>query len=186
MSGDCANQNRATGGNWGIPITAPLPMTDHWGPIQEPIHSKKKKRKRWAETVLFKIVPQAAIEALQSQHRSQWQTIGIQISEKKREKTWCCMKEKESWRLIETRAMFNFNHTSPFMHVDGCDDINRTLNLEQWRGRDRHDGRRKFHLNTVCIMRQMQIISYSNIFQIMIQAECIACIAIRHEFLLFT
>ena len=35
-------------------------MTDHWGPIQGPIH-RKKKRKRRAVAVLFKIVPQAAI-----------------------------------------------------------------------------------------------------------------------------
>ena len=50
---------------------------------------------------------------------------------RKREKAWCCMKEKESWPLIETRAMFNFNRTSesPFMHVDG---LIVTISIARW------------------------------------------------------
>ena len=118
---------------------------------------KKKNTGRWVVIMLFKIVPQEAIEALQSQHRSQWQIIGIQISEKKK---------KESRLLIETRLIFNFNCTSLFMHIDGCDNIQSHAGF----GRTNMmapDGlmRRKFHLTAVYIMSQMQIISYFNIFQ---------------------
>ena len=174
MSGDCAIQDSATDGNWKISITSPTPNdrplgSNTWN------NPGKKKLKMSGDCAIQNSATDGNWKIPITVISSQWQTIGVQYRDHSR---WSKRRKDGGWlesdRCVQ-HSTFNHSHGWEFEQLmDVTNHSHAEFGMTEIRGerRERQVGG-KFHLNTFYIMREMQIVSYLNIFQSVIEAECI-------------
>jgi hypothetical protein len=118
---------------------------------------KKKKTKKMSSAVLFNIVPQAAIEILQSQHQlpmtDHWGPTDGPISEKEGK----MVVDQKKERLIDVQL-----EPQVTLEIKQCTTNHFHAGFGMTDMMDWQVGR-KFHLNTFYILRKIQIFSSLNV-----------------------